>query len=118
MTWRRADRTAKLYINGLEELEMVATANSILDFKNSGHTVYDIGYKREDGERAHGYFSDLMVFNLELSQSEIRSDLVISHPFYSFIWQIRLKEATSQYFESFLWRPKLKVLWNLKIMIC
>ena len=85
MTWRRADRKAKLYIDGVKEKEIVAAANPILDFKNSGHTVYDIGYKREDGERAHGYFSDLMVFNLELSQSEIRNDLVISHPFYSFI---------------------------------
>ena len=81
MTWRRADRTAKLYINGVKKAEMVATANPILDFKNSGHTVYDIGYKRDDGETAHGYFSDLMVFTQELSQSEIRSDLVISHPF-------------------------------------
>ena len=85
MTWRRADRTAKLYINGTKVLELEADANPVLDFKNSGHTVYDIGYKRDNGETSHGYFSDLMVFNLELSQSEIRSDLVISHPFYSFI---------------------------------
>ena len=83
MTWSRADKTAKLYINGELKATKVATADPTLDFKNSGHPFYDIGYKRDTDERAHGYFSDLMVFTQELSPSEIRNDLVISHPFSS-----------------------------------
>ena len=60
--------------------ERVANDNAILDFKNSGHTVYDIGFKRDTAETVHGYFSDLMVYKRELSENEITNLLFLNHP--------------------------------------
>ncbi|KAJ7360220.1 hypothetical protein OS493_016848, partial [Desmophyllum pertusum] len=85
MTWGRLNRTVKLYINGEMKLNHVVDDNPILDFKNSGHTVYDIGLKRDHEVTIHAYFSDLMIFNSELSENEIRNELFQNHPLHSFI---------------------------------
>jgi len=85
VTWRRTDRKAKLYINGDMKEELVADDNPVIDVKNSGHTVYDIGFKRDNGETSHAYYSDLMVFDRDLSDSEILNNLFNSHPFHTFI---------------------------------
>ncbi|XP_078382582.1 uncharacterized protein LOC144665249 [Oculina patagonica] len=85
VTWRRTDRKAKLYINGEMKKEVVADDNPVLDLQNSGHTVYDIGLKRDNGETSHAYYSDLMVFIRDLSEDEITNDLFNMHPFRTFI---------------------------------
>ena len=61
------------------------------DFRNSGHSVFDIGLKRDNGATAHAYYSDLMVFNRELRFSSIenvnhiKEHLVLNHPLYAYI---------------------------------
>ncbi len=59
--------------------------NPVLDLKNSGHTVYDIGLKRDGGTTIHAYFSDLIIFTHELSETELKNELFFNHPFHSFI---------------------------------
>ena len=55
-----------------------------VDLKNSGHTVYDIGLKRDSGETTHAFLSDLMVFDRVLSNDEIKNEFVMNHPLHSF----------------------------------
>ncbi|KAJ7382130.1 hypothetical protein OS493_036836 [Desmophyllum pertusum] len=85
ITWRPADRTVRLYINGNKKLDHVVSDNPVLDFKNTGHTVYDIGLKRDDGDTTHAYFCDLMIFTHELSENELNNDLFLNHGLRSFI---------------------------------
>ena len=86
-TWSRTQGTAKLYINGVHHASKSAdtSIDSTLDLKNSGHSVYDIGLIRGSGKTTNAYFSDLMIFNRELSENEIRNDLVVNHPFHIFV---------------------------------
>ena len=62
-----------------------------MDIKNSGHSVYDIGFKRDGGTTTHAYYSDLMVFSRELRFSsienvnQIKKHLVLNHPLYAYI---------------------------------
>ena len=85
LSWSRSQRTAKLHINGAQYASKVASISydSTVELKNSGHSVYDIGLKRDSEDTTHAYFSDLMIFNRELSDSEIRNDLFVSHPFHA-----------------------------------
>lgn len=85
MTWRRSERKARLFVNGVMKKEVVAADNPNLDFKNTGHSVYDIGLKRDSAEAAHAYFSDLMIFNRDLSVNEIANDLFHNHPLRAFV---------------------------------
>ena len=85
MTWGRADRRVRLYINGEVKLDHVVSDNPVLDFKNSGHSVYDIGLKRDSGITTHAYFSDLIIFTHELSENEIKNKLFFNYALHSFI---------------------------------
>lgn len=55
-----------------------------VDLKNSGHTVYDIGLKRDSGETTDAFLSDLMVFDRVLSNDEIEKELFMNHLLHSF----------------------------------
>ena len=72
-------------MNGEMKVSKNVTSNS-KDFMNSGHSVFDIGLKRDSRTTAHAYFSDLMVFSRELRFSpiknvnEIKEYLVLKHP--------------------------------------
>lgn len=54
-----------------------------VDLKNSGHTVYDIGLKRDSGETTDAFLSDLMAFDRVLSNDEIEKELFMNHPLHS-----------------------------------
>lgn len=84
MTWGRADRKVRLYINGDVKLDRIIPDNPVLDFKNSGHSVYDIGLKRDSGTTTHAYFSDLIIFTHELSETDLKNELFFNHPLRSF----------------------------------
>ena len=81
-TWERAEHTGKLYINGVYYKSALADTSiePIVDLRNSGHLVYDIGLKRDTGQTSHVYLSDLTVFNRQLSDTEIIDDLFLDHP--------------------------------------
>ena len=91
MTWSRADRTVRLFINGEMKMERTVAENRNLDFMNTAHMVYDIGLKRDSGTTAHAHFSDLMLFSREFQYSpsenvnEIRNGIFLNHPLYNFI---------------------------------
>ena len=91
MTWSRADRTVRLFINGEMKMERTVAENRNLDFMNTAHSVYDIGLKRDSGTTAHAHFSDLMLFSREFHYSpsenvnEIRNGIFLNHPLYNFI---------------------------------
>ena len=50
MTWGRTEGTLRLFMNGEMDTSKNVTSDSI-DIKNSGHSVYDIGLKRDNGDR-------------------------------------------------------------------
>ena len=81
-TWERARHIGKLYINGVNYSSAVADTSiePIVDLKNSGHKIYDIGLKRDNGETSHVYLSNLTVFNRQLSNTEILNDLILNNP--------------------------------------
>lgn len=85
VTWSRVHRLVRIFINGQMKAFHVADSNSLLDFKNSGHNVYDIGLKRDNSAITHAYLSDLIVFNRDLSEIEIRNDLFQSNPLHGYI---------------------------------
>ncbi|XP_068720078.1 uncharacterized protein [Montipora capricornis] len=91
ITWNRAYRRARLFINGEKKQEITVAQDKNVDFMDSGHSVYDIGLKRDSGTVAHAYFSDLMVFNRELQFSpsenvnEIKSVIFLTHPLHNFV---------------------------------
>ena len=69
--------------------ESTVAQDKNIDFIDSGHSVYDIGLKRDHGVVAHAYFSDLMVFYRELQFSpsenvnEIKSAIFLTHPLHN-----------------------------------
>ena len=69
MTWTRADRVVRLFMNGEMKLNHTVSDNPNLNFKNSGHAVYDIGFKRDSRTTTHASLSDLMVFSREFQFS-------------------------------------------------
>ena len=91
MTWGRikaSEGTLRLFINGEMKKSVNVTGDS-MDFRNSGHSVYDIGLKRDSRTTTHAYYSDLMVLSRELRFSsieninEIKENLVLYHPLYN-----------------------------------
>ena len=74
MIWSRAGRVVfmKLFINGEMKLNRTAAHNLNINFKNSGHAVYDIGLKRDSGTTTHAYLRELMVFGRELQINKIK----------------------------------------------
>ena len=89
MTWNRAYKRVRLFSNGEIKVESYVAPNGSIDIMNSGHSVYDIGLKRDSGTVAHAYFSDLMIFDREYSFSpnvnEIKDDIFSKHPLHNFI---------------------------------
>ena len=85
VTWGRLDRKVKLYINGDVKRDQLIPDNPVLDFKNSGHSVYDIGLKRDSATTTHAYFSDLIIFTHELSGTDLKNELFVYHPLRSLI---------------------------------
>ena len=92
MTWGRikaTQGTLRLFINGEMKKSANVTGDSI-DFRNSGHSVYDIGLKRDSRTTTHAYYSDLMVLSRELrfssieNMNEIKENLVLYHPLYTY----------------------------------
>ena len=77
--------------NGEKKQESTVAQNKDIDFMDSGHSVYDIGLKRDSGTVEHAYFSDLMVVYRELQFSpsenvnEIKSVIFLTHPLYNFV---------------------------------
>ena len=68
-----------MYANGKKTFEHAADKNPVVDFKNSGRSVYDIGLRKDTGETIHAYLSDLMIFNRVLSEHELKHDLYENH---------------------------------------
>ena len=68
-----------MYANGKKEFERVAVGSQVLDFKNSGRSVYDIGLRKDTGTTIHAYLSDLVIYNRVLSEHEIKHDLYENH---------------------------------------
>lgn len=81
-TWERAELAGRLYINGVSFRSAYADTSieATVDLRHSGHQVYDIGLKRDNGETSHAYLSDLRVYNRQLLDTEIKNDLILSHP--------------------------------------
>ena len=72
-TWSRENREGKLYIDGDETGRGTATSGT-LDLNPTGHTVFDIGLKRDNMGKItfHGYLRDLMVIDRALSGDELK----------------------------------------------
>ena len=85
ITWGRSERTFRIYINGDKKVNHVISDIPVLDFKNSGHAVYDIGLKRDSRTTALAYFSDSAIFTHELSATQLKSDLFLNHLLHNFI---------------------------------
>ena len=88
-TWKRRiiQSQLRIYHNGNKILEENVSENAILDFWNSGRSVYDIGKVLYRGveERAHAYLSDLVIFNRELPEHKLTEELVVSHVLHNVI---------------------------------
>lgn len=86
MTWSRADRTARMFINGEMKSSQTVPDKFNINLRDSGHAVYDIGLKRDSRTTTHAYFSDLMVFSREFRFSslrdvnEIKNKIFLNHP--------------------------------------
>lgn len=73
-TWSRKNRVGKLYINGVKIGERTtAWSQDTLDLNPTGHTVFDIGLKRDNMNQStfHGYLRDLMVIDSAISEREV-----------------------------------------------
>ena len=73
-TWSRENRVGKLYIDGVEKgQETTAWSQDTLDLNPTGHTVFDIGLKRDNINKStfHGYLRDLMVIDAAISGGEV-----------------------------------------------
>ncbi|XP_078345545.1 uncharacterized protein LOC144631045 [Oculina patagonica] len=86
ITWKRGvTATLKMYANGDKKVEHIVDGNAVIDFKNSGRSVFDIGLRKDAGETIHAYISDLVIFNRELPEHELKEQWVVNHVLYSFI---------------------------------
>lgn len=75
-TWSRENQVGKVYINGIKTGQQHVTDPSKgLDLNPTGHTVYDIGLKRDTRATMDGYLRDLMVIDKAISDQEIKSIL-------------------------------------------
>ena len=91
MTWNRATRRVRLFVNGEVKNNSTVAPDRNINFMNSKHSVYDIGLKRDSNTVAHAYFSDLMIFTRELGFSssenvnEIRNVIFLTHPLHNLV---------------------------------
>ncbi|XP_044176970.1 sushi, von Willebrand factor type A, EGF and pentraxin domain-containing protein 1-like isoform X2 [Acropora millepora] len=91
MTWNRATRRVRLFVNGEVKYESTVAPDKNINFMNSGHSVYDIGLKRDTRTFVHAYFSDLMIFTRELGFSssenvnEIKDEIFLTHPLHNLV---------------------------------
>ena len=91
MTWNRATRRVRLFVNGEVKHESTVAPDKNINFMNSGHSVYDIGLKRDTDTFVHAYFSDLMIFTRELGFSssenvnEIKDEIFLTHPLHNLV---------------------------------
>ena len=75
-TWSRENQVGKVFINGIQTgQENVTDPSEGLDLNPTGHTVYDIGLKRDTGVTMDGYLRDLVVIDKAISDQEIKSIL-------------------------------------------
>ena len=75
-TWSREKRVGKLYVDGFEEGEQSVQGSVInLDANPTGHSVFDIGLKRDSMDQSafHGYLRDLMVFDRAISAEDVEN---------------------------------------------
>lgn len=91
MTWNRADRTVRLFVNGEVKAESTVAPDKNINFMNSRHSAYDIGFKRDNGTVAHAYFRDLMIFTWELrfasseNLNEIKDVIFVTYPLHNLV---------------------------------
>ncbi|XP_074621416.1 uncharacterized protein LOC141879947 isoform X2 [Acropora palmata] len=91
MTWNRATGRVRLFVNGEIKHQSTVAPDKNINFMNSGHSVYDIGLKRDSGTLVHAYFSDLMIFTRELGFSssenvnEIKDEIFLTHPLHNLV---------------------------------
>ncbi|XP_048584250.1 uncharacterized protein LOC5517652 isoform X2 [Nematostella vectensis] len=70
MTWDRGNREFCLYRDERRQGCMSYIGNDV-DLKQTNHTKYEIGLKKDTGNMMHGCISDLMVFDRKLEVGEI-----------------------------------------------
>ena len=86
MTWKRGiSGKLKMYLNGYKKFEHVVGGNRNLDFKSSGRSTFDIGVRKDTGETMHAYLSDLVIFNRQLPEHELKEKWVRRHALYQLI---------------------------------
>ena len=71
-SWNRDTVQGQLFVDG----KMIKTKSGKsnlggLDLVSNSHAVYDIGFKRMDGDKFHGYIRDLRVFRKALTEEEM-----------------------------------------------
>ncbi|XP_068682535.1 sushi, von Willebrand factor type A, EGF and pentraxin domain-containing protein 1-like isoform X2 [Montipora foliosa] len=73
-TWSRENGVGKLYTDGVKTSERTtALSLATIDLNPTGHTVFDIGLKRDNMNQStfHGYLRDLIVIDSALSEKEV-----------------------------------------------
>jgi len=73
-TWSRENGVGKLYTDGVKTSERTtALPLATIDLNPTGHTVFDIGLKRDNMNQStfHGYLRDLIVIDSALSEKEV-----------------------------------------------
>ena len=74
-TWSREGLLGRLYIDGFEEGKQRVLGSTInLDLNPTGHSVFDIGLKRDSllPHTFHGFLRNLMVFDLAVTGLEVK----------------------------------------------
>ena len=74
-TWSREGLLGRLYIDGFEEGKQRVLESTInLDLNPTGHSVFDIGLKRDSSfqHTFHGFLRNLMVFDVAITGLEVK----------------------------------------------
>ena len=74
-TWSREELIGRLYIDGFEEGQQRVLGSTInLDLNPTGHSVFDIGLKRDSlfQHTFHGFLKNLMVFDVAITGLEVK----------------------------------------------
>ena len=75
-TWSREGLIGRLYIDGFEEGNQRVIGSTInLDLNPTGHSVFDIGLKRDSSHlrNFHGFLRNLMVFDVAIAGLEVKN---------------------------------------------
>ena len=71
-SWNRDTVQGQLFVDGkLIKTKSGRSNLGSLDLVSNSHAVYDIGFKRMDGAKFHGYIRDLRVFRKALTEEEM-----------------------------------------------